>query len=196
MGRPGSFPPHPQPLGLLRCRLIGALERPVDVQAICQGHRPPVGAFPHHVFDFTNGLRLIVSRDRQGPPSRKGPSPRGEAELRPPGAAWDTHKAPRPEAASAGDGGPPLQAKHDSAGQLPEESVHVSAPGADEHGAPEGNPSQRSPIDPYYVALRHFWALLGAEIPPDAYRAAADETPHLYFPAPQVLALLKGDEPA
>lgn len=166
MARIRSLPRHPQPLDKLQQRFPAALVRPIDTEAVCKGEIPPVASFPHHVFDFPDGARLIVSRD----------TTRGAAEIEP---AWDAHGGPTE------DGGPPLRPDYASAGHVPEECVHVSAPSvaAEDEGT-----------DPYYLALRYFWALLGAEVAPAAYRAdgtSPEEPPHLYFDADEIMALVQ-----
>jgi hypothetical protein len=52
------------PLVTLQARYAAALVELYDQGAIAQGQQPRPGQQPQHVFDFPDGLRLIVSRER------------------------------------------------------------------------------------------------------------------------------------
>ena len=53
---------RPEPLTALRARYPAALEHVYDAADLVLGLRP--GNQPQHVFDWVDGLRLIVSRER------------------------------------------------------------------------------------------------------------------------------------
>lgn len=58
------LPNHPEPLTALRARFALALAATIDAEAVEAGLVDRPGQQRQHVFDFLNGLRLIVSRDR------------------------------------------------------------------------------------------------------------------------------------
>jgi hypothetical protein len=57
-------PFEPQTLDELKARFHEAVSGVVDTDEIRRGLRPPPSREPKHVFDFDDGLRLIVSVDR------------------------------------------------------------------------------------------------------------------------------------
>ena len=58
------LPFEPQPVSILRARLVAALAEPVDVLGLLAGHGARPGELRQHVLDCEDGMRLIVSRDR------------------------------------------------------------------------------------------------------------------------------------
>ena len=59
-----TLPFEPQPLSVLRARLVDALAAPVDVLRVLAGYDVDPGLQRQHVLDCEDGLRLIVSVDR------------------------------------------------------------------------------------------------------------------------------------
>ncbi len=55
------LPFDPQPLNVLQQRWPLALERRFDAESVCLGSRMRPDELPSQVFDFQDGLRLIVS---------------------------------------------------------------------------------------------------------------------------------------
>lgn len=67
------LPHEPEPLERLQARFAKALEPVYDVCLIAQGWQTRPGAYRRHLFDFEDGLRLLVSRERlplMGPDGR------------------------------------------------------------------------------------------------------------------------------
>ena len=56
-------PFQPQPIDLLRARYAAAIRPLIVAQRVMEGREPPPGSKPEHVFDFEDGLKLIVSRE-------------------------------------------------------------------------------------------------------------------------------------
>ena len=54
----------PQPLGKMKARFLQAVEFPVDSEAVLSGRRLPPSSERKHVFDFEDGMRIIVSIDK------------------------------------------------------------------------------------------------------------------------------------
>ena len=57
-------PWRPEALSVLQSRYAAAIANIYDIEAIDAGHQPRPSNQPQHVFDWADGLRLIVSRDR------------------------------------------------------------------------------------------------------------------------------------
>jgi hypothetical protein len=60
-----AVPWNPEAVDTLRARYAAALVNLYDHRAIAAGRQPRPGNHPRQVFDFQDGLRLIISRDRQ-----------------------------------------------------------------------------------------------------------------------------------
>lgn len=54
----------PQPVEAMRRRYLAALRHEYDVARVLEGLEPRAGTHRRHVFDFHDGIRLILSRDR------------------------------------------------------------------------------------------------------------------------------------
>lgn len=167
-----SVPPSPQSIDALQARLPWAVARPVRVDLVLAGDVGPACCYPHHVFDFEGGARLIISRDLD--PTA--------------GPVQDAHNSSagtegNPGAAVSEDG--PYWESNVGA-TIPRETIHVSAPGI------LSNPE--ATVDPFFLALSYFWALLRAEVAPVAYRSKEDgtlTTPHIYFDCEIVMGLVE-----
>lgn len=57
------IPFNPQPTEKLKSRYQEAIKSSYDVSAVTHGQIERPGEKPQHVFDFENGIRLIISRD-------------------------------------------------------------------------------------------------------------------------------------
>jgi len=60
-----GLPFHPEPFDMLKMRFIGAMEPVYEVDRILAGEARP-GTQRKHVFDFDDGMRMVVSRERAG----------------------------------------------------------------------------------------------------------------------------------
>ena len=60
-----AVPWTPQTVDALQARYAAALVELYDHRAIAARRQRRPGIHPHQVFDFSDGLRLIISRDRQ-----------------------------------------------------------------------------------------------------------------------------------
>jgi hypothetical protein len=58
------LPFEPEPIASMRARYALARKPLYDQQAVANGLVPAPSGFRQHVFDFEDGLRLIISRDR------------------------------------------------------------------------------------------------------------------------------------
>jgi hypothetical protein len=56
--------PNPQPLETLKDRFYDAIKRSFSVQKVIDKVEERPGSLPEHVFDFEEGIRIIISRDR------------------------------------------------------------------------------------------------------------------------------------
>jgi hypothetical protein len=57
------IPFSPQPIDRLKERFKTALSKSYSVSSVTDGKTERPGTKPEHVFDFENGIRLIISRD-------------------------------------------------------------------------------------------------------------------------------------
>jgi hypothetical protein len=60
------IPFRPEPLPMLRMRYPWAVDHIHDEARLADGLEPDPAAEPHHVFDFADGLRLVVLRSTGG----------------------------------------------------------------------------------------------------------------------------------
>ncbi len=60
------LPAEPQPMILMRRRFPAAVAQYVDIESVKLGTKLHPGELRRHVFDFADGLRLIVSREDWG----------------------------------------------------------------------------------------------------------------------------------
>lgn len=56
-------PFNPQPIEVLKARFPAAIAKSYSVQHVSENPEDRPGSRPEHVFDFEDGVRLIVSRD-------------------------------------------------------------------------------------------------------------------------------------
>lgn len=60
------LPFEPEPTELLRLRYADAVKDVIDINRVAKKLVLPPSKFRKHVFDFDDGLRIIVSRDSDG----------------------------------------------------------------------------------------------------------------------------------
>lgn len=65
-----SLEPNPQPIEVLASRFSEALVGEYDPVAMLHGDQEGPGGKPQHVFDFEQGVRLIISIDKIGPEAK------------------------------------------------------------------------------------------------------------------------------
>jgi hypothetical protein len=60
------LPFEPQPENVLKARYPDAVKETIDIEKIDKGEIERPGLNREHVFDFFDGLRLVISRDKMG----------------------------------------------------------------------------------------------------------------------------------
>jgi len=58
------LPINPQPIEVLKQRFSDAVKNSYDVLKVAENSESRPGQKPEHIFDFQDGIRLIISRDR------------------------------------------------------------------------------------------------------------------------------------
>jgi hypothetical protein len=58
------LPIEPEPLAAMKARFHLAVSEPVDTDKVSKGVIPPPSRDRRHVFDFEDGMRMVVSVDR------------------------------------------------------------------------------------------------------------------------------------